>query len=199
VPGTFKLKLDGFRQQWEAVEVARAEDAVLFHIPLPSTLWQRVTDKRPTIEIQAGVVAASLSTAGVSAVIIQIRTPRCGPELSDHLLREQAPRMLDSLRHFLQAHPERRKEERFRFESPLRILPVFEYDEVGELIVAQARDLSRSGLGLYLPCRPPSNEIFLQIGAAAAGDLVTVPARVVWAEQCEDGRYQIGAAFSGPG
>ena len=83
----------------------------------------------------------------------------------EHLLEELGPRIFDSVRQFLQAEPDRRREERFRLAKSLRVIPVFGDNELGEGIVAQPLDISEAGLGFYLPCRPASSEVLLEVGS----------------------------------
>src|SRR5262249_46131948 len=149
--GTLPIRLEGFRQHWLGKVIESSDGQAVYHISPPAKGLQRFRTNQPTLVLQFVFGRAEKSqTTGVAVTLRPL--PR-----REHLLEELGPRIFDSVRLFLQAEPERRREERFRLAKSLRVLPVFEANDVGEGIVAQPLDISQAGLGFYLPCRPTSS------------------------------------------
>jgi serine/threonine protein kinase len=187
--GTLPIKLEGFRQHWLGKVISSSDNEVLYHISPPVKGLQRILGRIPTLQLHVthGNRPDAAPTVGISVTLQAL--PR-----GEHLLEELGPRIFDSIRQFLQAVPDRRREERFRLGKPLRVLPVFDSREVGEGIVAQTLDISQAGLGFYLPCRPASTDLLLEVGSNP-GTAHVLAARIARSERCSDGRYLIGVSF----
>jgi hypothetical protein len=153
---------------------------------------------KPALEvlIQLGVPAATAET--LTGVTVQIQPRGCSPEKGAGLLAEVGPQVLASLRTFLQLHAERRSEERFPYPAAVQVHPLLPTGEVGTPFLAQGKDISTGGLGLYLPCRPPSLEVQLQF-APGQRPPVAVPARIVRYQPLADGRVEAGLCFAWDG
>jgi serine/threonine protein kinase len=189
--GTLPIRLEGFRQHWLGKVIDSGDNKVVYHIAPPVRGLQRFwKQEAPTLKLQIAYSKADAAQKTGIAVTLQ-PLPR-----GEHLLEELGPRILDSVRQYLQAEPDRRREERFRLAKSLRVIPVFGSKDVGEGIVAQPLDISQTGLGFYLPCRPASSEVLLEVGCDTSSGLV-LAATIVRAERRPDGRYLIGVAFSG--
>src|SRR5262249_54936623 len=52
LPGTLRLKLVGFSDQWHLSLVEEADERFLFHLRLQSSLWQRVLGQTPALAIE---------------------------------------------------------------------------------------------------------------------------------------------------
>jgi serine/threonine protein kinase len=191
LPGSLPIKLEGFRRHWIGKVISTGDTEKVYHITPPVPSYKRLLGKVPTLQMRVTHgVWPDASTPVPFWVTLQ---PMPGGE---HLLEELGPRIFESVRSFLQAEPDRRQDERFRLGKLLRVSPVFETDEVGEGIVAQAVDISRDGLAFFLPCRPQSTAVLLDIGTGN-GAPILVPARIVRSDACPDGRYLVGVTFDG--
>jgi serine/threonine protein kinase len=191
--GTLPIKLEGFRRHWLGKVIESSDNEVTYHITPPVKGMQRLLGRVPGLKLHVIHSSQAGATEAVAVAATLQPLPR-----GEHLLEELGPRIFDSIRQFLHAVPDRRREERFRLGKSLRILPVFDNHEVGEGIVAQALDISQAGLGFFLPCRPTSSEVLLEVGTGTESPLV-VAATIIRSDKCEDGRYLIGAAFSSQG
>jgi hypothetical protein len=77
----------------------------------------------------------------------------------------------------------------------VQVSPILPTGEAGLPFVATGKDISTCGLGLLLPCRPPSAHVYLQF--APGGRLpVLVPARIVRVQALADGHYETGLCFA---
>ncbi len=95
----------------------------------------------------------------------------------------------------LQAHPERRAQDRLPYEEPVTVWPLDKNGVEQMPIRGQGKDLSRSGLGLYLPRRPTSDEVRMFLSQNGRPVPVAVSARVVRVETRGD-RVEVGTMFS---
>ena len=109
-------------------------------------------------------------------------------------MRQTGPALLEQLRGVLQAHPERRAQDRLTYEEPITVWPLDEEGVEQMPIRAQGKDLSRNGLGLYLPRTPPSDDLRLFLALHGRPVPVPVQVRVVRTEMRGD-RVEVGTMF----
>jgi hypothetical protein len=131
----------------------------------------------------------------LTRVRVQIRAHGLAPQKAAEVLDDAGPALLESLRTYLQLYAERRGEERLPYLTSLQVYPLLPGGELDSPIVAQARDISANGMCLYLPCRPTSSCLYLQISPAGQPP-VRVPAHIVRTLPCPDGRYEVGTRFT---
>jgi hypothetical protein len=193
IPGTAQLKLDGFRQQWHAQVVSRADGCFVFRVGAGSTLWQRCLGKSPGLEVQVRLLPPRPETAGLTPVSVTVRPVDCGAGKAAELLQEVGPVLLDSVRNYLQAQA-MPGQERFPFTRPVPVLPSI-LGRPGEAIAAEGKDIALGGMGLYLPCTPPSLEVYLELTPAGERQAVLVRAQVLRSEPCGGGRFEVEVGF----
>jgi hypothetical protein len=196
LPSTVKLKLDGFRQQWHATRVQAKPDHYTFQVRFEGKLWQRLLGQQHGLEVNLQLEYPQADTAEQTRISITLRPFNCSPEKGAALLEEMGPTLLESVRDYLQTGPERRRQERLPFEQEVQVFPLVG-GELGEPLLCQAYDLSLGGIGLLMPCKPPTREVCIQLaprGNSAAS--VGVPGRIVHAAPGRDGCYQVGVCFN---
>jgi serine/threonine protein kinase len=192
-PGMARLRFSGFRQEWRAEALPSDDQSFNCVAPLAAAGWQRLLGMRSGLRIH---VAAPVSEAGeLTDVQVQMEPVRCGADLAMRALNEAAPRLLESLREHFQAHPERRNQARLRYKARVHVTPVLGEQEVGERILTEATDISLRGMGLLMPCRPPSMLLQVRLPADAPDQEVEVPACIVRATPQDDGCYDVGVRF----
>jgi hypothetical protein len=118
------------------------------------------------------------------------------------VLETMAPRLLDSLRSYLQPGPELRNQQRWPWAYPVRLYPVLPGLELAEPIDAQARNLSQGGISILSPREPPSASLYLHFphppnsrGDAFDAVAYALLARVVRVQPWESGWFELGAVF----
>jgi hypothetical protein len=193
VPGMALLKLDSFREQWQAQEVRRGDGCFVFRVSAGGNLWQRFLGKSPGLEVGVRLLPPRPETGGLTPVSVTVRPADCRAEQAAELLGEVGPVLLDSVRNYLQAQA-MPGQERFPLGRPVRVLPSIQ-GRPGEAIAALGKDISLGGMGLYLPCRPPSLEVYLELTPAGGGQAVRVRAQVLQSEPCGDGRLEVEVGF----
>jgi len=206
LPGTARLKLKGFQEQWKAERltppagVPMPADPPLFvyRLRLPARGWQRWLGRQPTLEVRVQLQAPATTRESLTEVVIQIHPRASDPARGAQWLTEAGPLILDNLHKYLQLNTERRRDERFPYGRTVQVHPVLPTLEVGPPFVAQGKDISPGGLGLVLPCQPPSPEVYLQF-ATGTQPPIAVPAHIVRVQPLPDGRIEAGLCFRSGG
>ena len=193
-PGVGRLRLEGFRQEWRADRLKSADPLSAYLVSLSGGAWQRLLGTQPGLRVLVGVPPPAPATA-LTEVTVRMEPVRCAGDAAARLLEDTGPQLLKSLRDYLQALPDRRNQARLRFEGPVVVSPVMGDRAPGEEVVAQARDISLRGMGLVLPCQPPSMLLHIRLPADSPGHEMDVPACVVRAAPQPDGRYEVGVRF----
>jgi hypothetical protein len=127
---------------------------------------------------------------------MELHPVACGEEKALELLQHAGPRLLNSLRNYLQTSPERRSSERFEYVREIPVTAILDGDGTEAVLQATSCDISLGGMGLYLPRQPASVWVYLHLHPPGRPDLVSaVPARIVNAQVEPDGRYRVGVSF----
>ena len=203
LPATVRLKLSAFEEEWK-VERARADKGPapsannaswLYQVPMAASLWQRCLGRSPALLVQIDLKAPRLTSEALTDVILRVRPIDCGAERGIELLDDLGPRLLQSLREHLQLPSDRRAEERLPIAVNALVRPIHSPHEIGEGIAAQLRNICKGGLGLDLPCRPPSEFLLVQLCPPQRAPLM-VPVKVLHITPHGDGHYYVGTRFA---
>jgi serine/threonine protein kinase len=193
-PSLLPLKLDGFRQQWKAQQVRADAQGFVFHITTAPSFWQRCLGRQTGLEIQ--VQLPSGVTESGEPFPITLRVDLFGPTGTPAAqnLWEMGPLLLQSLRACLQLDRDRRAHERWPCAAALRVHPILPGLELAEVIEGKAKDVGPGGIGLLVPQRPPTDRVYLHLGAPPL-DAFALLARIVRVRPVEGGLYEVGATF----
>jgi len=194
--GTLHCKLQTFCQEWNARILQVGEEGFRLQVNLQPNFWQSVLGRRPGLEIKVKLDRPRVASTALREVTIHIRPVGCSQEQSQRLTEEVGPLLLESLRGSLQANPERRVRQRLRYDCKLRVSPIYLNATQGRAMEARGKDLSVTGIGLYLPHEPPSSELCVYVPTGAdPSQVAAVNAKVVRVQPCGEGWYEIGARF----
>jgi serine/threonine protein kinase len=193
-PGAAALKLEGFRQHWHADVLHQEEGLLIFSVHTAPSFWQALVARQVGLEIQ--IRLASPPGARRSEVNVVIRPFGCGRKLAIRLLEDMGPRVLESLRTYLLAHPEQRTNERLLCSHPLRISPVLGGVDLADPIDCIAKDVSADGIGFYLPKSIVTPQVYVNMPGVPELASLAGLAEVVRKKSCGDGWYEVGASFA---
>ncbi len=191
--GVFKLMIEGFQLQWNAKMEEFNEQRAVLLVPLSIRFWQRLLGIQPSLKVFISMPQAAAT--GASQVRVRIEPLGCGREAARGVMSEAAPKVLDSLRTFFHAQPERRSQARLPLDQIMEVAPALDGCSEGDVIQAQARDISMQGMKLCLPCQPPSQRINIHLPGWPADHAASLPASVVRAIPCGDGGYEVSVRF----
>jgi hypothetical protein len=168
----------------------------------PRSLWQRWTGQQPVMEIRlvigAPEVTASADVQVRSEVCLELRPRDCNREQAGELVRSLGPMLVESLRAHLRSNNVGRTQERMVWHHPLLVCSMQPDGAVGPAIECQGKDLSLNGIGFYLPGQLPSSQVMVHLPQTTVTPKMSVPARVVRAQGCGDGWYEVGAVLLPP-
>jgi serine/threonine protein kinase len=205
LPATVRLKLEGFRDQWQAELIAADTPtdvpgkalgvSFAFFIRVSASLWQRCIGHHLGIEVNLTLKPPSSGGESLTEVRVRMLPHSLGGERAAAILADMGPKILESLKDYLQLHTERRGEQRFAYPKAVQIYPVLPSRDLGGPILAQGKDISTRGMALYLPCQLPTASIYIQF-APPNRVPVAVPAHIIRADPCPDGRIEAGVCFA---
>jgi serine/threonine protein kinase len=181
-----------FARQWNAQQLRQAEQALVFQVSLPGSFWQRWLGGTPALLVD---LEWASSGTGTPELTVRIRADEKGGKVEDALLREVAPLMLDCLRTHLEAFPERRRRRRLAWTHPVRAAFVLADGQLGEVLDGAGKDLSLTGMGLYLPHATQGAKVVLELNTPTRSEPVTLEGTCLRVQRCTDGRHLVGVAF----
>lgn len=195
-PGAALLKLEGFRQHWDAQRVYDEDGLLVFRLSLPPTFWQKLSGTRMGLEMQIQVVPSSFAAAHRSEVVVLIRPYGCSGKQAVAMLSELGPKILDSLRGYLQAQPEQRISERLPCNELVRVMPVVSGIEMAEPIECITKDVSSNGIGFFLSRMLPTSQVYINVPKVPELARFAGLAEIVRAQPCGEGWFEVGARFA---
>jgi serine/threonine protein kinase len=194
VPGVTRLKVHGFRKHWNA-RVAHEDDSVfVFHLNLPAP--GPPGSPPVTLEVRLQVRPADGPATGMSESHVLIRPLKEPPPAAARALESFAPRLLDSLRSFLQASPERRAEERWACPQPLRVYPLLASGGLGAPLPGVCKNISRGGVKFLLERALDAEYVYLHWYDSMRAAPYALLARIRRSRPVGGGEgHEIGASF----
>jgi serine/threonine protein kinase len=194
IPSTAPLKLAGFREQWRAHPVKEEEGRFAYQVRFPPRFLDRLFGRHPGLDVLVTVEDGIHQGSLMASINIELRPISCSHNQASEMLEDVGPLVLESLRKFLQAAPERRKLERFSIRQAATIYPLLEDDDLGEGIPGEAHDVCLTGLGVFLPRAPEGTEVAVHLRGHGPHN-VLLAGQIVRQAVCKDGRYDIGLWF----
>lgn len=196
--GLAQAKLDGFRLSIGA-ELVRSEDNVyVYRVARPTkSFWKSLRAQQLGLEITLHLVKPLIRQAMLTDVTVQIK-PYGITNIDDaeEMLREAGPRIVETLRTFLQASHDRRAHERFEYNVPFKVAIVTNRGERGTSIQCQGKDISLSGIAFYSPVEVRAGQLKVELVHPRQPEPVAVVTQLVRCDQHVDGGWhEIGARF----
>jgi hypothetical protein len=113
------------------------------------------------------------------------------------MLREAGPRIVETLRTFLQANHDRRAQERFEYNVPLKVKVIAARGDRATPVQCQGKDISLSGVAFYSPVEiRAGSQLKLELVHPRQPEPVPVLAQLVRCDQhLEGGWHEVGARF----
>ena len=191
--GALPLKVEGFREEWNARVVHKKDDSFLFEIDL--RLAQR-QEPPSLVAFELETQSAATSPKHFAEARMRIRPISGKAERLGRALPELAPRLFDSMRRYLHAGPEQRCSDRWPCPQPLSVYPVRPDLEMEEVLDGISRNVSLSGVSFRVPREPGTELVYLHWYKSPAISPYAVLARIVRVQPMVGGGYEVGAAFS---
>ena len=195
-PGMANAKLEGFRQACGATPVRSSETEFVYQLDKPPSFWQKMRSIQPGLEVMIRLQRPASKLAMLTEVTVLIAPYGAESEEATELLRSVGPKVLEQVRTYLQASPERHAHERFEYAIPIQVQPVFPRGELGAAIECQGKDISVGGIALFSPLELPTPQFIVHLMNPATGEITATPACVLRSHACHEGGWiEIGARF----
>jgi serine/threonine protein kinase len=188
-------KFEGFRKQWSAQLLRGDDGSAIFQVGQTGNFWQRWRGVRANLLVEITWSRPRPPEIPLPEVIIHVRPVARDARAGEALVRELGPPLVDSLRKHLVGHHERRSRERVVWARPVRATFLSADGRPSEPIECLGKDLSLTGMGLYLPCALAGADVRLDLTPDHADNPVTVTGQFLRVQRCGDGWYEAGVLF----
>jgi serine/threonine protein kinase len=195
--GLAKEKLVHFPGQCGGELQCESQNGFAIAIEAPTGFWGKWLGRRPGLEIDIRLARVNPASATPIEVTAALRTLRCGEKQSRKILEDIGPDIFDTLRQLLLVNSNKRTQERWSWPHKVTIIPLQRNGERDAPIECRGKDISPSGLGLYLPEELDTADVLIEL-PNSVHDGVVIPATLVRANRCADGWYDVGALFRLP-
>ena len=194
-PSNAVRKFDGFRQQWNARLVESGETSALFQMEQKGRFRWLSWRRPPALLIEVRWSRPHTLTSKMPEVVVRVRpapdSGRCGQDLLD----EVGPTLLESLQSHLLGNPERRSGERVPWPHPVSLTFLAPERGKSETLECQGKDLSLSGMGIYLPTTLPTSQVRVNLTSPTRPEPFTVAGSVVRIQRWDDHLFEAGVLF----
>ena len=193
-----RLKLEGFRQQWNARPTEDGGNIFAFQIHTPGSkggFWQKPKPRPAGVEVRVRLQPADAPDANQREAVVRVGLFGNHGPLQDALLPASAPRIIQSLRAYLQGSTEHRMRERWSFGQRVGIYPVLAHLQIGRALEGRGRDVSLGGVRLLVPQEPPTEFAYLHFHETPQTASLAVLGRIVRVLPLDYGSYELGFTF----
>jgi serine/threonine protein kinase len=195
LPSAMRLKFNGFRDKWKAQVVSEDDASFVYRLNTRRGFLQRCLSRASGLEVQIGIRPGGRPEDHLAEARVHIRPFGVANQAEATALLEKAPRVLASLRSYLQVGTEQRGDDRWPCALPLEMWPVLPPGEAAGPTEGQAKDISVSGIGFVVPQPPPCEKVYLRVLTPGRPADFALLARAVRVHPMAEGSYQVGAAF----
>jgi serine/threonine protein kinase len=192
IPGIGKVLFASLSRQWQVAGLPMRDKSLLYRVYAPGARATNGDEPESCLEVLVRGLAWTTLPPNQFEARVQVQPFGYSADEGAQLLRDMGPLVLANLRDALDAQPERRAEKRLSYGGTVSIYTSASTQQ--SPIIAQGRDLSRRGMGLFADSRPGGEDVRLLLASTNGNVAVSVPARIVRVRECPDG-FDLGALF----
>jgi hypothetical protein len=191
-PGMARLKMAGFREEWQSEPIVRRENRYVFEVRTTGSMLQRCLGRVPSVTVDV-CLGSPRPENNLTPVRVTLHTSAGNRGQAEQILTEMGPKLLASLQKHLNMQSERTAQERYPLSQPLFV----QMPSSGQAISAQLRDIGRDGLCLFSPTALSIGQVTLTLTRAGSRLTVPVPGRVRDCIADNDGKFEVEVTFGG--
>ena len=135
------------------------------------------------------------STKHYAEARIGVRPAGENAECAAAHLPQLAPRLFDSMRCYLQASPDQRREDRWQCPQPLHVYPVMPSLELEGILEGISRNISMGGVSFRVSQPPHAEQAYLHWHKSATVAHFAVLVRIIRVQPMAGGGSEVGACF----
>lgn len=187
---------EAFCGRWRGKVMDAGETRLTFTVAGTGSFWRRWRGQVPTLTVEVSWQPATPPDSLQPEIRARV-TGRCARGDEQALLRELAPTLLDDLRTSVQATPDRRTGKRILFARSLQASLVLDTEDALHHIEAQGKDLSLTGVGLFLPAIQVGTLVQINLCSATRPRPVVLAGTCVRARPVDAERFEAGFQLEG--
>jgi len=196
--GAAQERLQAFARQASARIAGHDESSCTLQFDVPTSSWQQWWGQSPTLQLHVELARVNPMSATPIDVKAQLRALHCSKKKAAELLSNRSLELLDTLQQHLVVNSEKRTKDRLLWGHAVTIIPIDRHGQREDPIECRGKDLSQTGIGIYLPHELHTSEVLIELPNPHGSGAVMVPATLVRAKRCADGWYDVGAIFRLP-
>jgi len=196
--GSARQHLERFLAEMDGKIIRQEEASYTLSMALPSTFWQRLRGQEGHVIVGIELCRVYAKSATPVEIMVRISTTNLEHAQSMEILEKNGPAILERLRKHVLVGSEKRMHDRVLWPNPFQVVPVYPDGQQDDPIDCRGKDISYTGMGLYLPHELDTNEVILQIPSIQHPPTLAIPATLVRAHRCADDWYDVGALFHLP-
>jgi serine/threonine protein kinase len=174
--------------------VKQTASSCSMHFPLPQNSWRKWWGQAPQLMLHVDLARIKPMSATPIDVRMQLATLHCSTKQTAHWLTTTGVAVVQELQQHMLTNSEKRARDRLLWPHPIRIVPLNADGTKADAIGCRGKDLSLTGMGLYLPHELPTSEVLIELPNPPNG-VVQMPAKLVHVQRNADGWYEVGAQF----
>jgi hypothetical protein len=190
IPKMARLKLDAFREQWQAEIVEKQENRFVLDIRPPSNIWQRCLGQLPGLIMEITFGAVLDNEAQFTPIRTRLEAVDCSRGKAEQLLAESGPVLLCSLQSYMHSQCDQKSQERYPLNQT-----IFIQTTSGLSLNAQVYDIGREEMTILSTIALPAGSIKLTINRWASPLTVEVPGRVRGSVAMADNKFLVELAL----
>jgi serine/threonine protein kinase len=194
--GLAHLKVEAFRQQWNARLVRREGGVFVLDLPAPRTFWHRCLGRQPALRVSIKLTPPRAKNEMLTGVTVEVCPMGCWSQEAVAALAQVGPEVVCSLRATFHAEPERQSQERLPFEHTVGVFPVSAEGPLDEALACQGKDLSLGGMGLFVPKEPQTDRLYVQSLMVPELSTVALLGQIVRVQRRADNLWELGLTFA---
>jgi hypothetical protein len=196
---SLRLRIEGFAREWEGEITAdrdrQSYSVKIAHESLRSRYPPGVVAKGTFLVIEVALVACTGAATKVGEVIVRVSLVDPNQRSVPSLV-EIATQVVESLRLYLQPNSDQRTSTRWPLAQELRVFPIVPGQRDFQLIPGKGKDISLTGVGMYLPEKPTTDRVYVHLYESSALEHLAIEAHVMRVQPIEEGWFEVGAAFA---
>ncbi len=196
--GSAHEQLRGFCSQTGARVISEVDQRVVVQYDLAASRWQQLWGTKPVMELAVELVRVNPMSVTPIEIKAELKVRHCSKQKSLELFRTLGTDLFSSLQERMLINSEKRTKDRLLWPHPVLIVPIDRNGQPEEPIECRGKDLSHTGIGIYLPHDLDTAEVLVELPSPFKGNPVRIPAKLVRVKPTADGWYEVGALFHLP-
>jgi serine/threonine protein kinase len=194
-PSGAASRFDGFRKQWNAQLLRSEDNRIALAVSPPKRNWKLFFGSSAAVTIDIQWNTPRPPKPQLPEVLVRVVSGATADAAEEVRFKETAPLLLDSLRTHLHGQSERRGQERLLWAHPVEVCFRRPDGPAGKTLICQAKDISMTGMGLYLPSAAAGAQLIVKLTTPSHPEPLELTGMCVRVVRCGADWYEAGVLF----